>query len=248
MKMYQITGLTLLLIASAGVATADGKKTIEPIDLGKIETRTEILKNGRSLLVPKDAVMVPGHPIMFTEDDLNGFRETKKSLDTLGYVNAPGNSLPMADETLRMARKRQPPAALGPTNREKELAEGNFLRVRDVNVEAMGLAKVNPSYLNKDSEGYVSAGRSEAVRVYSNTKLGNIFIHEIVGAKMKTLNPDPTYGVQFGTAHGYASNIRYDNGQMITLYALSTDTGVLTIALEANNALTYEFITDLVSR
>jgi len=228
-------------------ALAQQKETIEKIDLSKIETRQETLKNGRTILVPKNATMVPGHPIMFTQKQLDGFEKSKESLDTMGYIQAPSNSRPMAEEVLQAAQNSYSPSSYDSKDSRKRLADGQFVKTNEIDIKTLGLNPIDAEYLTRDSEGFVSAGRTEAVRVYANTKLGDVYIHEILGAKLRTLGEDPSYAVQFGDAKGYRSNIRYSDGRMVTLYALATKSRVLTIALDSNNPDEYYFISRLTS-
>lgn len=186
------------------------------------QDRVETLENGDQVVVPRGMRIIPGQPLVLTDENMKQVASAKQELEKYGFVDRP-DDLPIASRTMQFMRsefqKKQ--------NGNDKAADVHEAAHFDFSSVAVG--KVNPAILRPESEAYVLVGSNEIRRTYSNTKYGDIHIHDMTGATMGVIGNSGVPNVEVAGYQGYRTTVRYAEGRMATLILLPNENGVMLV-------------------
>lgn len=203
------------------------------------------LENGEQVVVPKGMTLIPGQPLVLSEKDMAQVATAKAQLDKWGYVDRPGDQ-PIAKSALTFLRGEF----------EKKAADNaravNVVAASAFDFSKIHAGKVSPDILNSKTEAYVVVTEQDISRVYANTAVGDIYINEMVGARMGVIGGAGTPNMHIAGFQGYKTTVRYADGQMATVVLIPTSNGVTMIEIgstfeEQRSTILQELLTTLVT-
>jgi hypothetical protein len=199
-----------VVVIGAIVATAN-------VAGGQQATREHQLRNGQTVTVPRDAVAIPGEPLVVPGVTTEALERAKADYERLGYVDVP-NREPAGDAVLRSMQTQVETRGFGADSQVYRLSD-----VRDDLDYAVG--RIDDQYLQSDTEIYVSPSVNSVTRIYTSTEFGRLLIHELFGnVEMGSATGQPS---NFSVAgyDGYKVVNRYTDGRFATIFLLKTKSG-----------------------
>lgn len=185
-----------------------------------LNSRIETLENGDQIRVPSDVITIPGHPIVVPPEYFVQIEAEKIELKKYGFVDRP-MSRPIATSAFRSMKNE---FLLG-----VRLKQDNGSRVQDIkdyDYSEIKTGKVSPNILTAQSKGFIINNHQSIIRAYSNTKFGDIYINEMIGATMGVVTGPASPNLFVDNFEGYITTVRYEFGQMATLILMNTADGV----------------------
>ena len=185
-----------------------------------LHSRIETLESGEQIRVPGNVITIPGHPIVVPPQYFAQIKAEKIELKAYGFVDRP-NTTPIATKAFRAMKNE---FRLG-----ARLKQNNIPKVQDIKAydhSGIKSGKVSPKVLTAKSEGFIVSNQQSIIRVYSETKFGDIYINEMVGATMGVVTGPASPNLFVDNFEGYKTTVRYEFGQMATLILMNTADGV----------------------
>ena len=125
--------------------------------------------------------------------------------------------------------------------------------VKSFDFSGIRAGKVDPTILNQTSEAFLISNHQSVTRVYSKTKIGSIYINEMVGAEMGVIGNSGKPNFYIDNISGYRTTVRYEHEKLATLLLFSTPDGVTFIEIinsfpsENDELKLRKFISTLIS-
>ncbi|HAB39013.1 MAG TPA: hypothetical protein DCE52_13655 [Rhodobacteraceae bacterium] len=170
-------------------------------------------------------IFLPGEPIIVPDEYFDKLKSEKVELDTLGFVDEPDRT-PITLSAIRGMREE---FQANINNEQQKYSRVHKIKSFDFSKVISG--KVDPNILNPSSEGFVIANNQSVTRVYSGTKIGDIYINELRRAKMGVIGESRAPNFYVNDIAGYKTKVRYENGQMATLLIFPITSGVTFIEI-----------------
>lgn len=204
----------------------------------------ETLENGEQVVVPKGMTLIPGQPFVLSEEDMAQVAKAKEQLKKLGYVDRP-NDQPIAENALAFMRGEFEKKTDG------NAKAVNVVAARTFDFSKIRAGRVSPDILDPKAEAYVVVTEQDISRVYADTSVGDIYINEMVGARMGVIGDEGTPNMHIASFQGYKSTVRYADGKKATLVLIPTTNGVTMIEIGSTfegqrNTVLQELLTTLV--
>ncbi|MBL4708477.1 MAG: hypothetical protein JKY48_08580 [Flavobacteriales bacterium] len=215
-----------LIIASVAITLsivtlqAYSKNQNDIKEINYSNSRVEYLESGDQILVPEGVTIVPGLPIVVSDDDMQAMAAVRVEIENNGFVDYPNRS-PIAKKAIRGMRDE-----LHARQNSRNTSFSSVSKVSQFDFKKVQAGKVSLTILRPESEAFIFANSQEITRAYSNTEFGDIYIHEMIGASMGVLDDSDSPNFYVDGAEGYRTTIRYENGIMATLVILRTEKGV----------------------
>jgi hypothetical protein len=223
---------TIVAIVGMSVIFGCAENHNESLEQDDSNMRTEYLDHDGALLTPDGEIILPNQSFAVPEKGmLAEMASVREQLDSVGYVDM-SEHLSTADSTLSFMRS----AYNGTSNVEKDSPLVPLLslvqKTIDYDFSKISAGKVDPTIMTPTTEAYILASRNSITRVYSNTKYGNIYIDEQIGARMGVLpgySDEPNFHI--ANQNGYRTTILYANEKMVTFILMKTKLGITLIEI-----------------
>jgi hypothetical protein len=194
-----------------------GTITVASVANGQQATRDHQLSSGETVNIPRDAVAIPGEPLIVPRVTVEAMERTRTDYERLGYVDMP-NGEPAADVVLRNMITRVETNGFGDDSQVYRLSD-----IRDDLDYPIG--KIDEQYLRNDTETYVSPAVNALTRIYTDTEFGALLIHELFGnVELGSATSQPS-NLSIAGFEGYTVTNRYAGDRFATLFLLKTRSG-----------------------
>lgn len=201
-------------------ANAEGKNEIKNID-----SQVQYLDDERKSITHSSMFSIPGEPLIVPDEYFEKIKSEKDELDKLGFVDEPDRA-PIALNAIRGMREEYN-AYRNYDNQKKS----SVYEIKSFDFSGYRAGKVDPKFLDSTSEGFVIANKKSIIRAYSKTKMGDIYINEMIGAEMGVIDDSGSPNFYASNISGYKTTVRYEHRKMATLLIFPTSDGVTFIEI-----------------
>lgn len=197
--------------------------TSPTIELLAQEMRTELLESGQAIQVPENVLTVPGLPIVIPPAESERLISDYNQFRSKGYADAEGTpQVDMVLEAIRDLRMNNDPRA----DSYRDISSINLSNV------PFSLGRVPDELVKETSDNlFYMVGPKQAVRIYSNTALGAIYIQEFHDSEIVRRDAAGE------TIAGYPADIgrmRYPGNRWVTTVLAQRDGKVLFVQVSSH--------------